>query len=83
MSGRVSREPYPDREDWPAYWRAIRTAAVWMVVIVILVGGGALVPRPDGLLPRIAMDVLIGLLVVAVATFLVRRVNDWWERRQR
>jgi hypothetical protein len=77
----MSREPYPDRDDWPAYWRAIRTAAVWAVVIVLIVGGGAVLPRPDAPLPAIAVEVLIGVAVVTVATVLARRVNDWWERR--
>jgi hypothetical protein len=76
----VSRERYPDRDDWPAYWRAMRTAAVWLVVIVIIVGGGTLLPRPDGLLSAIAVEALIGLLVVLVATFLARHVNAWWDR---
>lgn len=78
----MSREPYPDRDDWPAYWGAIRTAAVWLVVIVVIVGGGALLPRPDGLLPAIAVEVAIGILVVTVATLLVRRVNARRDRRE-
>ena len=82
MSGHASREPYPDREDWPVYWRAMRTAAVWLLVIAVIVGGTTHLPRPDGLLPRIAMDVLIAVLVVTVGRFLASRLNAWWETRQ-
>ena len=70
-----------DRATWPAHWRAIRTAAVWLVIVVVIVGGGAFLPRPDALLPRIAMEALIGLAAVVVASSLADRVNAWWERR--
>jgi hypothetical protein len=82
VSPTVSHEPYPDREDWPAYWRVMRTAAVWLLVIAVIVGGSAYLPRPDGLLPRIAVEVLIAVLVVMVGRFLASRVNAWWESHQ-
>jgi hypothetical protein len=75
-------DTYPDREAWPAYWRAIRTAAMWLLVAVVIVGGGAFLPRPEGFMAEIAMDVLIGFCVVVVATFLATRVNAWWQERR-
>jgi hypothetical protein len=71
-----------DREEWPRYWRAIRTAVVWLLVVVVIVGGGAFLPRPEGVVPRVAMEFLIGFAVVLVATLLAKRVNAWWEERQ-
>ena len=74
-------DSHPDRAAWSGYWRAIRTAAVWLLVAVVIVGGGALLPRPDGFLPRIAMESLIGLAVAVLATYLARHLNAWWEAR--
>ncbi len=79
---RDSRDGYPDREAWPGYWRAIRTAAVWLLVGVLIVGGGAFLPRPGGLFASFAMELLIGLAAVAVATFLSNRVDAWWRKRR-
>ena len=76
------RERYPDRAAWPGYWRAIRTALAWLVAVVVIIGGGALLPRPDGLAGRVAMEVLIGLVAAGVATFLAARVNAWWDRQR-
>ena len=70
----------PDRERWPEYWRMIRTVAVWLVTIVVVVGFGAFLPRPDGVVPGIAVGALIGPAVVVVATTISRRVDAWWER---
>jgi hypothetical protein len=78
----VSTEPYPDRDAWPGYWRAIRTAGAWMIVIVIVFGIGAFIPRPEGRLPAIAIEMVIGLLIAVIATTFARRVNAWWDRRQ-
>jgi hypothetical protein len=73
---------YPDRDEWPRYWDTIRAAVVWLLVAVVIVGGGALLPRPDGRMPQIAADVLIGILVLVVATFVATRVNAWWKERR-
>ena len=77
----MSGDPYPDRDEWPGYWRGIRTAGVWLAVIIVIVGGGSLLPRPDEHLPRIAVDVAIGLTAAAVATFLASRAESWWRAR--
>ena len=71
---------HPDRERWPHYWRMVRTLAVWLVTIAVVVGFGALQPRPDGAAPVIAVDVLIGLAVLLIATVVSGRVEAWWER---
>lgn len=73
---------YPDREAWPKHWRAIRTAAVWLLAISAIVGGGALLPPPNGLSLQIAMEVAIGLTAAVVAMFLACRVIAWWGRRR-
>ena len=73
---------YPDRAAWPAYWTAIRTAIVWVLAAVVIICGGTLLPRPDGLAARLAMEALIGLILGVVGTFLAARVNAWWERRR-
>ncbi len=74
-------ERHPDRASWPAYWRGIRTATVWSLVIAVIVGGGALLPRPEGLAPGIAIEALIGLVATFLATFLANRVDAWWDAR--
>lgn len=74
-------DPYPDRDAWAGYWRAIRTAGVWLAVIIVIVGGGSLLPRPDDNLQRIAVDVAIGITTAVVATFLASRVESWWRAR--
>lgn len=75
-------DDHPDRESWPGYWRTIRTAVVWLLVVVVIVGGGAFLPRPQDVVPRVAMEFVIGFAVVLVATLLAKRVNAWWEERQ-
>jgi hypothetical protein len=81
VTGGRDAEPYPDRAAWPGYWRTIRTATVWLLVAAVIVGGGSFLPRPDELLPRIVVAVVIGFLVVVVAAFLAGRVNAWWQER--
>ena len=81
MTSERSDPPYPDRDAWPRYWRTIRTAAVWLLVIVVIIGGGALLPRPAELMPQIAVEAAIGALAAVVATFLSNRVNAWWLER--
>jgi hypothetical protein len=78
---REGDDGYPDRQAWPGYWRAIRTAAVWLLVGLVVIGGGAFLPRPDGLLARFVMEALIGLAAIALATFLAARANAWWDRK--
>lgn len=73
---------YPDRDEWPRYWDAIRTAAIWLLVAIVIVGGSALLPRPDGLVPQVAVDVAIGIVVIVVATFVASRVTAWWKERR-
>ncbi len=75
-------DAHSDREAWPGYWRAIRVASVWLLVVVVIVGGGTFLPRPDGVLPRVAMEFLIGFAVILLATLLASRVNAWWEERR-
>jgi hypothetical protein len=75
-------DAHPDREAWPGYWRAVRVAVVWLLVAVVIVGGGAFLPRPEGVVPRVAMEFLIGFAVILVATLVAGRVNAWWEARQ-
>jgi len=77
----VGDDLHPDRDAWPGYWRGIRTAGVWLAVIAVIVGGGSLLPRPDDQLPRIAVDVAIGVVAAVVATFLASRVEAWWGER--
>jgi hypothetical protein len=77
----VGGDPHPDRDAWPGYWRGIRKAGVWLAVIIVIVGGGTLLPRPDDQVPRVAVDVAIGLLAAVVATFLASRVEAWWGER--
>ncbi len=79
---RDSGDGYPDREAWPGYWRAVRTAAVWLLVGLVVIGGGTFLPRPDDVLARFVMEALIGLAAVAVATFLSNRVDAWWQKRR-
>lgn len=74
-------DTYPDREAWPGYWRAIRSATAWLLAGVVIVGGGPLLPRPDDVLSRVAMEVLIALVAVVVAWFLAARANAWWDER--
>lgn len=71
----------PDRADWPGYWRAIRNGGVMLVTGAIVVAAAAFIPRPDGLIERIAMEVVIGAVAVAVAVQVRPRVDAWWERR--
>lgn len=72
---------YPDQAEWPRYWRAIRTLAVSAVAVMVIIGGGSYLPRPDALAPRIAVEFALGLLAVTASALLSRRINEWWERR--
>lgn len=72
---------HPDRAEWPRYWRAIRLAAVWVVTVLVVVGATSFLPRPDSLPTRIAMELIIGVAVVSLATRLARRTEAWRERR--
>jgi hypothetical protein len=77
------REPHPDRERWPAYWRAIRTVAIWLVIAVVVVGGGTTILRPADDLGGIAVRFAIGVVAALVSTVLARLVNDRWDRRRK
>jgi hypothetical protein len=75
-------DPYPDRDQWPVYWRAIRTAVVWLLTAIVVVGGGITILEPADDLTGLAARFGIGLVAVTVSTWLARLVNDRWDRRR-
>lgn len=74
-------EPYPDRDAWPGYWRAIRTFAAWAAASILVIGGSSFITRPEELIPRLAFDALTGVCLLAVGTAAARWLNAWWETR--
>jgi 4-hydroxybenzoate polyprenyltransferase len=75
-------DAYPDRDEWPGYWRVIRTAAAWLLVAAVVVGGGTTILRPADDVGGFAVRFAIGVLAALASTSLARLVNDRWDRRR-
>ena len=78
----MAEPDYPDREEWPKYWSAIRRGAL----IVVVVGVVGLV---TGILEnavrdhewRVALVAAIAVVGFAIATLLIDLLHGAWERR--
>lgn len=76
----MSQPDYPDREQWPAYWRAIRRGVVFVVVVILVV----LVALPlqgaaDNHPWRFVLLVLIGGAVGVAVDALTGWIAKRWE----
>lgn len=78
----MAEPDYPDREQWPKYWSAIRRGAL----IVVVVGVVGLV---TGILEnavrdhewRVALVAAIAVVAFAIATLVIDWLHGAWERR--
>ena len=78
----MTEPEYPDRDQWPKYWSAIRRG----VLLVLVVGTMGFV---TGLLEtavhdhewRVALVAVIAVVAFAVATLLIDWLAGLWERR--
>ena len=78
----MAEPDYPDRAEWPRYWRTTRRAAVRLALGATAAVGltaldPAMVDHPWGL----AIVIVFAFIVAVVADWLGERVLSWWDRR--
>ena len=78
----MAEPDYPDRADWPRYWRAIRRTVVRLAlgataVVALTVLDPAMADHPW----RLAMVIVIAFGVAVAADWLAERLLSWWDRR--
>ena len=78
----MAEPDYPDRDQWPKYWSAIRRG-VWIVVVVGAVGfvTGLLETAVRDHEWRVAVVAVIAVVGFAVAKLIIDWLADVWQRR--
>ncbi len=78
----MAEPDYPDRADWPRYWRAIRRSGVRLALgATTAVGLTALDPGMTDQPWRLAILIVIAFVVAVVVDWLGERLLSWWDRR--
>lgn len=77
----MTQDAYPDRAEWPRYWRMIRSGVTALVVIVVVVGGAAFLPRPSDPVWRGVTGAAVAIVAALASAAAIRAVNAWWARR--
>ena len=78
----MAEPDYPDRADWPRYWRAIRRTGVRLALgATAAVGLAAFGPGMTDHPWRLAIVIVIAFIVAVVVDWLCDRLLSWWDGR--